>query len=85
MKKSHVLAAFFAALFVIAGFCFAETLAKSESLKTVSCPPECGFMCRSHDERELIEIVKAHAKNAHGKILTDEQVKSFMQTEPAQK
>ena len=85
MKKSHALAALFAASLAIAGFCFAENLAKSESLKTVSCPPECGFMCRSHDEKELIEIVKTHAKNAHGKLLTDEQVRSFMQTEPAKK
>ncbi|HEX2854805.1 MAG TPA: DUF1059 domain-containing protein [Opitutaceae bacterium] len=52
-------------------------------LKSISCPPECGFMCRSHDEKELIEIVKAHALKAHGKVLTDEQLKSFMQAEPA--
>ena len=38
-------------------------------------------MCRSHDEKELIEIVKAHAKSAHNKVLTDEQVRNISQTE----
>jgi predicted small metal-binding protein len=87
MKKSHLLAALAAASLALAGLSFAEGTSKSvaspTALKTVSCPPECGFMCRSHDEKELIEIVKAHAKAAHGKVLTDDQVRSFMQAEPA--
>jgi predicted small metal-binding protein len=87
MKTSCRISLFAAALAVAV---FASLgIARENSLKvssphplmTVSCPPECGFMCRSHDEKELIEIVKTHAKNAHGKILTDEQVRSFMHTE----
>jgi predicted small metal-binding protein len=55
-------------------------------LKSVSCPPECGFTCRSHDEKEIIQIVKSHALSAHGKVLTDDQIKGMMQVEkmPAQ-
>ena len=70
----------------LATFAFATDPAKKEAspgLKSVSCPPECGFMCRTHDEQELIEIVKAHVLKSHGKALTDDQVKSLMQTEPA--
>lgn len=52
---------------------------RSVVLKSVSCAPECGFMCRSHDEQELIQIVKTHAKSAHGKTLTDDQVREMMQ------
>ena len=50
------------------------------SLKSVSCAPECGFMARTQDEKELIEIVKAHAKQMHGKELTDAQVREMMKT-----
>jgi predicted small metal-binding protein len=86
MKKSLPLAAvIFAATLVLGSLGLAQDPSKKETapapLKSVSCPPECGFMCRSHDEKELIEIVKSHALNSHGKVLTDEQVKSFMQTE----
>ena len=70
-----------AVTFSVADDSAAKTPAPPPALKSVSCPPDCGFMCRSHDEKELIEIVKAHAKNAHGRILTDEQIRSFMQTE----
>ena len=70
-----------AAAFSLAADTTAPKAPPAPVLKSVSCPPECGFMCRSHDEAELIEIVKAHAKSAHGKILTDEQVRSFMQKE----
>jgi len=54
---------------------------KPAVLKSVSCAPECGFMARTHDEKELIAIVKAHAKQMHGKELTDAQVKEMMKTE----
>jgi predicted small metal-binding protein len=50
-------------------------------LKSVSCAPECGFMARTHDEKELIAIVKTHAKQAHGKELTDAQIKEMIKTE----
>ena len=53
---------------------------KQPVLKSISCPPECGFMARSHDEKELIAIVKAHAKQAHGKELTDAQIKEMIKT-----
>jgi predicted small metal-binding protein len=51
------------------------------TLKSVSCDPTCGFMCRSHDEKELTAIVKTHAKKAHKMDLTDKQVKDMMKSE----
>jgi predicted small metal-binding protein len=54
---------------------------KQVELKSVSCDPTCGFKVRSHDEKELISIVKTHAKKAHNMDLTDKQVKDMMKTE----
>ena len=52
--------------------------AKPMVLKSVSCDPACGFMVRSHDEKELISVVKMHAKTAHKKNLNDKQVMEMM-------
>lgn len=50
-------------------------------LKSISCDPTCGFMARSHDEKELMEIVKKHAKDKHNMNVSDEDLKSRMKTE----
>ena len=49
-------------------------------LKQVSCDPECGFMLRSHDEKELIGMVKEHATNAHKMNMSDNDVKARMKS-----
>jgi predicted small metal-binding protein len=64
-----------------------ETAAKpamkaKEPLKSVSCAPECGFMVRSHDEKELSAIVIDHAKKHHNKTVTEKDVMSMMKVEP---
>jgi predicted small metal-binding protein len=51
----------------------------ADDLKKVSCDPTCGFQVISHDEDELINIVKMHAKNIHKDNLSDDDVKSKMQ------
>ena len=50
-------------------------------LKSVSCAPECGFMVRSHDEKELTAIVIEHSKKQHNKVLAEKDVKAVMKTE----
>ena len=50
-------------------------------LKSVSCDPVCGFMVRSHDEKELNAIVIEHAKTRHDKIMTEKDVKGIMKSE----
>jgi len=49
-------------------------------LKSVACDPSCGFMVQSHNEKELISMVKMHAKKMHNKVLTDKDVKAMMKT-----
>ena len=49
-----------------------------QKLMKVSCSPECGFEIQSHDEKELIDMVKTHAYNAHQDKVTDDQVKDMM-------
>lgn len=51
------------------------------TLKSVACNPECGFMCRSHDEKELTSIIKNHAKKAHNMAMSDKQVKDMMKAD----
>jgi len=50
-------------------------------LKSVACDPACGFMVRSHSEKELLSMVKTHAKKMHNKTMTDKDVKGMMKTE----
>ena len=43
-------------------------------LKQIECPPECGFLVRSHDEKELINIAKTHAKDLHNMDMSNEEL-----------
>lgn len=50
-----------------------------KELKSISCNPLCGFMVRSHDEEELIEMAIAHGKKKHPEMkMTEEQVRSMI-------
>jgi len=49
------------------------------ALKKLQCDPVCGFMIRSHDEKELIEIALEHAKKFHKEIkITEKDVKAMI-------
>jgi predicted small metal-binding protein len=50
-------------------------------LKKVECDPKCGFMIRSHDEKEVIAVAIEHAKKSHNETLTEEQVRSSYLTD----
>jgi predicted small metal-binding protein len=86
----RVFAAMLAAVLSLC-FCaptYAQETAKKETkkeekhtLKSVSCAPTCGFMVRSHDEKELTAIVMEHAKKAHKKEMTEKDVMGMMKTE----
>ena len=56
------------------------TTAKTEmkGLYSVTCDPMCGFKVTSHDQAELTDIVKMHAKRHHNKDVTEAEVKSMM-------
>jgi len=35
------------------------------SMKKIECPSPCNFSVKSHDEKEIVEMVKQHAKKIH--------------------
>ncbi len=49
-----------------------------EKLKKIECDPTCGFMVRSHDEKEIISIVMDHAKKMHDKTVSEQDVKAML-------
>lgn len=50
-----------------------------KKLKSISCDPICGFMVRSHDEEELIEMITAHGNKMHPEVkMTEEQLRSMI-------
>ncbi|MEK6571795.1 MAG: DUF1059 domain-containing protein [Bacteroidota bacterium] len=83
MKKLLFVALAIVLAFSISSLAFAQEKMEGKKeakheLKSVSCDPTCGFMVRSHDEKELTSIVINHAKAAHDKDLTDKDVKGMM-------
>ena len=52
----------------------------SGPLKSISCDPTCGFMIQSRDEKEVLSVVKNHAKKVHHMELTDKKAREMMKT-----
>lgn len=50
----------------------------AQMLKQVSCDPQCGFMIRSHDEKELTNMVKMHTKAVHNMDVSDKDIQDKM-------
>ena len=50
----------------------------AQTLKKIECDPKCGFMVKSHDEKEIIEIALQHAKKSHKMKITAKDVKGMM-------
>ena len=53
----------------------------AEKLKKVECDPKCGFIVRSHDEKEIIDIAISHAKMFHKMDISAKDVKGMMKSE----
>lgn len=47
----------------------------AENYKKIECDPMCGFMVRSHDEKELIEVAKQHMEKVHKMKASDKDIK----------
>jgi predicted small metal-binding protein len=84
---------FGAMLLLVLVFClttpaFAQDSPKKETKKMemkekgkiheVACDDACGFRVQSRNDKELTEIVKAHAQKYHKMEMTDAQVKEKM-------
>jgi predicted small metal-binding protein len=50
----------------------------AEKLKKIECDPKCGFLVRSHDEKEIVEIATQHAKKMHNMNITEKDAKDMM-------
>ncbi len=48
------------------------------NLKKIECDPTCGFMVRSHDEKELIDLVTRHAKKSHNMSVSEKDIREKM-------
>ena len=40
----------------------------AQKLKVVECDPICGFMVRSHNEKEVLDLAMQHVKKAHSEM-----------------
>lgn len=59
-----------------------QNLKQSQGLRQAGCGPECGFLVRSTDEREILRTTAAHLKEFHQMDLTDEQLRGSIQSAP---
>jgi predicted small metal-binding protein len=57
-----------------------EEVIGMEALKSISCDPTCGFMVRSHDEKEVVGFAKTHVKKAHKMKTTDKELKAMVKS-----
>jgi predicted small metal-binding protein len=51
------------------------------NLKKIDCAPECGFMVRSHDENEIVNLALTHLSNIHNQRMTPVEIRGKI--EPA--
>ncbi|HTK81076.1 MAG TPA: hypothetical protein VL633_02195 [Bacteroidota bacterium] len=52
----------------------------SGSLQSATCDI-CGFMVRSHNEKEIASIMKTHQKKYHHKTVSDKDVKDMIRND----
>lgn len=50
------------------------TTGKGTQVWTVTCVPDCGFQFRTHDQKELITVVRNHSQNTHKQPTTDAEI-----------
>ena len=59
---------------------------KMGAMKSFSCDESCGYMCKSHDEGELVESAMKHVKKHHADLkVTKKDVMGMVKTEEEKK
>jgi predicted small metal-binding protein len=53
-------------------------MSSTGSISRVECDPKCGFMVRSHDEKELINVATRHARKLHNMTITEAEAKKMV-------
>ncbi|MFC7213448.1 DUF1059 domain-containing protein [Saliphagus sp. GCM10025334] len=51
-------------------------MAQAHRLDCESAAADCRFIIQSENEKEAIELAKAHMRDVHGKGYTDEELRS---------
>ena len=51
-----------------------------KKLMQIECEPKCGFLVRSHNEKEVVSIAKVHAKKVHNMSASDSNLKAMMKS-----
>ena len=52
-----------------------------EKMYSISCDAECGFMVKSHDKNEVMEITRKHAKEVHKMDVSDKDLEEKIKTD----
>ena len=55
-----------------------EVETMTEKIKQLECDPKCGFLIRSHNEKEIVDIAIQHAKKAHSMTVTEKDAKGML-------
>lgn len=50
----------------------------AQEMKKLECPSPCNFSVKSHDEKEIIEMAKQHAKKSHNMEISEKELKSMI-------
>lgn len=50
----------------------------AEAMKKIECPSPCNFSVKSHDEKEIVEMVKLHAKKSHNMQISEKEIKAMI-------
>ncbi|MES2154388.1 MAG: DUF1059 domain-containing protein [bacterium] len=53
-------------------------LSTHQPLRAISCAPECGFLIRSHNDKEVMAAAVAHARTAHGRTFSEADARKMM-------
>ena len=52
-----------------------------EKLYKIECDPVCGFLLRSHDKEEILNLTKKHADTKHKEMkITSDQIKTMIKS-----
>lgn len=50
----------------------------AEKLLKIECDPKCGFMVQSHDEKEVIDVAREHARKKHGMSVSEKDAREML-------
>ena len=52
----------------------------AEAMKKIECPLPFNFSVKSHDEKEIVEMVKQHAKRIHNMEISEKEIQAMIKT-----